>query len=177
MLKFNMKFIKNTHLEKQINYLENVTDKLGTPLDKKIIVLVSILNLHSFTTTGSCAGHSDGRTPWVDICSKAAVEQYQKPDGFTKNISVSKRISLENLREGKRLQDLLDEFYQKKNLDRKVMLTIEPIGNNGLGGIRLAPSDISASRYEKHRERLNRYRSELDDFANFLIEKFNHENN
>jgi hypothetical protein len=62
---------KQERYRKRLNSLNQITDKLGMPIDPGIKKTVVLLNLLGFRTVGSCGGHVDLNggtlTPWIDI--------------------------------------------------------------------------------------------------------------
>lgn len=127
--------------------VDNITDKLGQPVDTEIKPLVVALRFVDFPTTGSCAGHLDSGLPfpWVDI-------------GVT-NKSSNRPICA-------RMKRLLRDFYKTRPGGNRLMMAKVGI----FGDFRLQFSkDITTNEGAKTKAELEALRREADDFAQYLL--------
>ncbi len=183
----------NDKVTQELEIVDKIRDGLGKPVDKKIRLLVAALRVHKFITTGSCAGHSDGRTPYLDISSNESLE-------FENNNEVERVIKLmskdysnvkyqkeyaelckipkaSNLKEANSLLTLVEEFYSKRIPNSGTRLIISSIGDEGLGGYRLHPTGDFVIKLKEKNERLKWLKSaqeEIDAFTGFLFDKLDH---
>lgn len=170
---------------------ETAKDNLEMPIDPKIKLLVSVLRVLKFTTTGSCSGHfsSSNPYPYVDISStscekfenskryktlsKLIDENPNSKEYWDEYNALCEKPTIENIKEGKRILDLIKDFYKERNTDQSLRLIIESIGD-GLGGFRIYPQGslfiILMSDLER-REWLKGAQKEMKDFAYFLANK------
>lgn len=172
----------------RIEQLGNTTDKLGTPVDNKIKLIVATLQALGFITTASCAGHSDGRTPWVDISSqigtgflnsKTFSNLLDKIEKCPTRIELQREYNelckepcLANVREGVKLLELLNKFYKVRSQDEDIRLVLEVTGWQGLGGIRIRSQGDQFVVLKNEQDKgiwLKQSRDEMNEFAKFLF--------
>lgn len=174
---YNKKYPK---LETQIKFLSEITDSLDMPLDKKIIPLVAILRELEFNTTASCAGHLDGRTPWIDIRAHqeshiSYLDTAKHARSSEKKLrEIKKKIILENNKERSRLSNYLKEFYLKRSIEDKFQLITEQIGVRGFGGFRLhvkCSDSIDLISQNEPKVLMRRIRKEFYEFTEFIYRK------
>jgi|ERR1035437_252838 hypothetical protein len=136
-----------------------LADRLGKPIDSKVIGAVAALRAFGFPTTGSCQGHLEWgkRAPWVDFSvsvnpPKRPLPQRQK-----------------NLRSQRRLLKLLDEFYQYRPTPYDVRLILTPVGIFGAFSLINQGADIQdlLPALDKSRK-LKQFQMEFSLFATFL---------
>src|SRR5579859_979488 len=116
-----------------------LVDRLGEPLDKKILIAVTALRAYGLNTTASCQGHlSWGEpAPWIDIGvtihppnSRTKATQLSGP-----KVKSARSLRRTNLLSQERLLALLEAFYQSHAVPADVHLVVIPIGI--FGGFRL----------------------------------------
>ena len=164
-------------IENHLKDLAQIVDKLGMPIDQKIILPVAALRIHNFTTTGSCQGHLDRATggPYITICSSEAARYEQKMNqtvlGSAEFRVYRNELQEKNLKERARLQELLDSFYVDNSSECKLF-----IQNIGPG-----TSSLHCAGYEKAQQLrsddrnswLHSAQTEFGSFASWLFERKN----
>lgn len=82
--------LRNSIWEEKQKEIDNMSDRLGMPIDKNIKAVVIGLNVHNLPTTASCEGHIDWgmNAPWVEIAASNEPE-YR----FKSEINVYKKIA------------------------------------------------------------------------------------
>lgn len=146
--------------------VDTLTDSLGLGIDEDIKETVTAFRVYGFATSQSCAGHSDQEHgtmfPWVEVDASES-DTIQDEDFWT----------IENLKQRQQMTTLLDEFYQTRKTPFDVRLTFERVGafgafriqSTGAETLQLAPPD-------EQRTKLDLYRQEMNDFTQFLKEKY-----
>ncbi len=92
---------RQTYWQKLRKRIAELRDPVGTPMDKKIIDIVTTLNCLKFTTTGSCEGELDHgqRRPWVHFQAlNRPVEQVQGENAMLHTIAEEFGVSDEEVR-------------------------------------------------------------------------------
>lgn len=149
--------------------VNKITDKLGKRIDSRIKKIVTALRVYGFSTSASCGGHSTGEGfpyPWVEI-------YIPEPMNWKKDEKIQEKWKIENLREQEKMTKLLTGFYKNKNTHFDVRLSFRPIGI--LGGFRIqsfSADQMPLFSKEKQKGKLKKYRKEMDDFAEFLKNKY-----
>lgn len=132
--------------------VSQITDRLGTPIDKGIEKLVIALRMWDFPTDASCEGHQDlgAPYPWVQIY---APEQPEKA------------WIQANQHERHKLSRLLNEFYKTEPDFQK--FAYEDIGI--FGAFRLVPNVPRKTKITE--AKLLEYRQNFHLFADFILDK------
>jgi hypothetical protein len=92
------------------DYITQVTDPVGNPMDQGIIEAVVALNLLGVTTTGSCEGHLDHglAAPWIDFHTPGTGATRRKVN----EITMSLQRAEEQHAPQKTIDDLTHEYFQ-----------------------------------------------------------------
>lgn len=176
-------------IHNEIDKLREFTDRLGMPIDKKILTLVAAMRIHGFFTTASCAGHLNRASPYVQFQSKSNLDFYAKSEvkrvlSLLESDPINRKYNAmyeklciepikKNTFEGFRLHKLLEEFYIHRVNNQDTRLCILTLGN-GLGGFRVEPQGsifIEIKNKEEKKLWLRSAQKEMNDFAEFLISK------
>ncbi len=156
--------------EKQRAVVERITDGLGRRVDNGIKECVIALRMYGFPTSASCEGHLASHTPWVEIYAP-------EPQGRAKKKEKEHMWRRENLKERKRMLEILKEFYQRRKVPLDTMLYLERLGIFGGFIIQsMGAETIEMFPREKRKKKIREYRKEMDDFTRFLRDKFFREN-
>jgi hypothetical protein len=156
--------------------VNKLTDRLDMPVDPDIKLLVAALHCHGFETTSSCEGHLDrGRGPYVHIETSTAMDVYEQINGLQPGsedwLAIRDKAEQAGLIERDRLFKLLDEFYINRSTPYTLRLIIEsyPFGRSNLTCQAITTIQLAT---QKTREKwLHDAQQEMNDFANFLIER------
>ena len=146
-----------------------MTDKLGKGIDEGIKESVAALLVHEFPTSQSCEGHSSEKgisSPWIEV-------RAPEPIGWKKDKEKQKEWTTENLKQQKRMMDLLAEFYQGRKTPFGARLNFRYIG--AFGGFRIQSMGSETMRLsspEEQKQNLEIYRKEMMDFTDFLKKRF-----
>jgi len=124
--------------------VESWGDRLGMPIDKQMIDLVTTLNLLGVETTMSCEGHINKRLPYVH---------------FTENC-------LETA------QNLLLDFYSFKKVNYDYFITI-PFSQNFYRYRIYLDDRFYFCNLEEQEILLKSSQKEFQNFSIFLLDKFN----
>ncbi len=164
---------KEKRWEQERRNVEEITDKLEEGIDEGIKDTVIALRVLEFPTSGSCEGHTSGEHgtpyPWIDIC-------VPRPEGYEEDEEDREKRhewNIENLKEQKRMIDLLDEFYSDRKTPFDVMISFRHIGIYGEFRLQSFGADImELMTPEEQEEKRRQYKKELDDFAQFCKEEY-----
>jgi len=186
------KIYKEKRWNEKLQSLGNITDKLGMPIDKRIIETVAALNLLGIKTTQSCEGHlSHGSSyPWVNIGPRYEEKAY---NNFIESIRLREKAhkagkraasiykqsrELKNKAEKAMLKEfikvwpLLEEFYGKRKPNLDTQLTVTDVSPTQ-GNIRSQGAVFQNIRTQKERkQKLKEYQREMFEFGEFLKQKF-----
>lgn len=154
--------------------VDRIVDKLGKPVDGKIKEPITAFLVNGFVTNGSCEGHiaevgekKHGLPhPWVDVCAP-------EPEGWKEDEEKKKEWTLENLKQQKRMIDLLAQFYESRKTPFDARLSFSKVGR--YGNFRVQSFGAETMQLLSPDEKIAKqelYRKEMDDFAQFLKEKF-----
>jgi len=157
-----------------------MTDKLGMPVDKRMIETVTILKLLGLHTTMSCSGHMQRITggPYVAFISPKA-EKYRercKQIDNPKDAQYKKlyqKALRENILELQKLYHLLEQFYAARNattFGRRLSLR-----THGFSASRLDCQGADLARIVDRRSRkqmLADSQAEMKDFTEYLKRSF-----
>ena len=153
-------------VEKQVN---EITDKLGEPIDPGIKEAVAGFNIWKIPISQSCEGHlhKEGASfPWVEIYTP-------EPKGWKESEEKKREWTIENLKHRKRTMEMLDEFYQDREMPFDARLSFSNIGIYGGFRIQSTGAEIMPILSDKEqKEKLKLYRKEMNDFAKFLKDKY-----
>jgi hypothetical protein len=140
-----------------------MVDRLGRRIDVQIAPAVVALRANGFATNASCQGHMNGGepTPWIDVGVMASEPQ--------RNAKLDGRYRRANLKEQRRMLNLLDNFYTEREAPSDVRLVLFPFGL--AGGFRLTNqgADVqTALPASQRRAKLRIFRREFREFTTFL---------
>jgi len=175
-------------LKKIRERVDKMADALGKPIDEGIKEIVTFLNAFDMRTSGSCEGHFnekgekikyfDGekvteetlkepraKPPWVDIESRLMEIKKWREDE-----KIKERVKKQNLFYQKRMIDLLEIFYKKRNVPFDQRLHLSGIGFSG--AFRLENQGAGVLELEKKKEKLARYQEEIRNFTKFLRKNY-----
>lgn len=162
--------------EQKRKEIDEIKDGLDLGIDEHIKEAVTALNVYEFSTNQSCEGHLDkeehGTTfPWVEIYALQP-KDWRKSKGEKKE-KLEEEWRIENLQQQKRMMDLFAEFYQDRQTPFDARLTFKNIG--AFGGFRIQSFGGEVMKLlplQEKEDKLKLYRKELDNFTQFLKEKF-----
>ena len=155
--------------------VDTIGDGIGTGIDEKVKEPVTALLMYGFSTEASCAGHlslEDGDDhgesyPWIRIDSP-------EPAGWEENEEKQLEWKTANLKQQKKMMDLLTEFYAKQKTPfNDAQLAFDRVG--AFGGFCLQSFAAEMTMLLSPEEKLVKlelYRKEMNDFTNFLKEKY-----
>lgn len=160
---------KKLRLNKLKKRMDEITDKLGMPIDPEIKEAVVAFNIWKFPTSQSCEGHfhKEGASfPWVEVYTP-------EPKGWEKDEKIQKEWTVENLRQKKRMTEMLSEFYKDRQTPFDARLSFMNIGAYGAFRVQSIGAEmIELFSKEKQKKKQEIYRKEMNDFAKFLKDKF-----
>ena len=157
--------------------VDKITDALGRGIDDKIKETVTAFRIHEFTTNQSCEGHIDDKEmdetpfPWVEI-NIPEPEGWKEATGKKKE-EIEQEWTIENLEQQRKMMRLLAEFYQDRKVPFDVRLTFDRSGT--FGGFRIQGFGAEIMKLlspEEQHKKLISYRKEMNDFTNFLKDKY-----
>jgi hypothetical protein len=171
----------------ELKSLDRIRDGLNLGIDKNIRLLVAVLRILGFHTTGSCAGHLERprtKGPWVDIESPEAATEVNtklktKPQDWWKDTETeeykafAKNTWLSNMGLKARLITHLEEFYKDRCTPASIWLIVN--SKSGLGDFRLQCHGADVARLPEFNARyklwLHGAQKEANDLALFLCSK------
>mgnify|MGYP001572842599 CR=1 FL=1 len=168
------KFVEKSEKQKRWEGLETevekITDRLGKGIETGIKESVIALKMYEFPTRQSCEGHPEREHglpyPWVEIVIPA-------PEGWREDQEKKNAWKRENLKEQKKMLDLLSEFYQNRDTPLDARIVFDPSG--ALGGFRIQSMGANTMELLSPEERSRThqlYKKEMEDFTDFLKERF-----
>ncbi|QQS23367.1 hypothetical protein IPM19_02280 [bacterium] len=165
--------------------IDQIKDRLGKGIDEGIKEAVIGLRALDVNVTQSCEGHNDHGTggPYIDVESDLNTVHEKVLEPMYGNLDdketqqkfddLVEEINYNNLRERKKLIELLDEFYTGRETPYEIRLSVSPMArswsrleNQGVG-LQTIEEDA-----EKKNLRLKMFKAEMDDFKEFLKNKF-----
>jgi len=166
----NLKEEKDKEIQDMKRRVEKIEDKLGNPVDEGIKNTVVMFNICGFHTSQSCEGHPGEKHgtdfPWVQVGPEKPEKKEWKKDEQTRKIIKKKNKILK-----KNLIDLLNEFYKNRETSFGIMLSIDDMSYNfRVQSIAGEVMDIMSENDKK--EKLKEMKGEMDDFTEFLKNKF-----
>lgn len=147
-------------------------DKLGMPMDEKIINLVTSLRAHGFTTVMSCEGHTDRITggPYVIMINPESKKITSDKDTPETRAAARKLTATT----AAKLFSFLEEFYKNKTIDYRTHIAVDTLGSSAYriwcNGSSLLPEREGLSLNEKS-NLLYLYQLEMERFSEFLKNK------
>ena len=156
--------------------VNRIIDGLGKKTDRKIRGAITALQVLGFNTNASCSGHlTHGvAAPWIDMgkdIPRSLIKRRNKKD--RRALRELKALKENNLSEQVRLMQIFDEFYRTRNVPNDVRLVLNQRGIYGNARLINAGERIQDIRSrEERREKLKRYRQEMDAFTDFLKKKY-----
>lgn len=170
---------KQARWEQIRDEVERMKDSTGRGVDEGIKEAVVALRAFDFPTTASCEGHFDCGYPypWIEICVLAA-EGWSEEEGWQKRgeswvKEKEEQGRVENLKQRQRMIRLLNEFYADRETPFDARLTFDWIGRYAAFRIQSIGGDVMELLPPKEREEKHQlYTKEMNDFSNFLREKF-----
>lgn len=177
--------IRQQRWEELVAEIDQIKDRLGKGIDEGIKEVVIGLRALDVNVTQSCEGHDDHGTggPYIDVESplntsyENALEpmygNFDNKETKQKFDDLVNEIEINNLNERKKLIGLLDEFYANRQTPYEVRLSISPMAR---AWSRLENQGVGLQKIEMDQEkkdlRLKMFKTEMDDFRDFLKNKF-----
>ncbi|MBS1586017.1 MAG: hypothetical protein JSS82_10795 [Bacteroidetes bacterium] len=153
-----------------VQEVEQITDKLGTPVDEGIKETVAVLRAMGFPTTSSCAGHRTEDKfglPYVKIYAPAP----QKWLEDHKSAGAFKEWNAANAKYREQIMLLLNEFNQARKSAEDALLFLRNIGI--YGGFKIEnKANVELRTAEEGFEKCALYQKEMADFTEFLKQKY-----
>ncbi|MDP2676373.1 MAG: hypothetical protein Q8O83_01680 [bacterium] len=162
--------------EKKRKEVDTITDRLGLGIDEKIKESVTAFQVHEFTTSQSCEGHTGEEEkhgasfPWVEVYAPG-------PKGWIdakgeKKKELDREWTIKNLEQQQKMMGYFTEFYQDRETPFDARLAFDRIG--AFGGFRVQSFGAEIMRLLSPKEQIKKlelYRKEMDDFTEFLKSK------
>jgi len=149
--------------------VESITDGLGKGIDEGIKETTTALLANGFSTSQSCEGHikeTAATQPWVEI-------YMPEPEGWKEDKDKQGQWKKENLEQREKAEEAVKEFYEERQVPFDEELSFEDIGI--FGGFRVqstGSAEMKNLSFEEQKEKLKKYKKEMDAFTEFLKEKF-----
>lgn len=145
-------------LEEAYIKADDLADKLGMPIDKKIKSLVVGLWVNGIDTTGSCEGHTKwGESfPWVDI-------ETEEPNGWKESRYKRMKWKAVNDKQARKFKRLLSAY--RKSISAPYDFVMWERGS--YGAVRLEVKDKSN---DLSKGSLIKLQKQADDLGQYLIE-------
>ncbi len=168
---------KQKELERIRQKLEEAEDNLGKPIEQGIFETVVMLRAFGLKTDQSCEGHSKEKrtkerkpsfSPWVDVHP-----HYPERENWQKDERLRRKVEKEAQRHKRKMIELLDEFYEERKVSPGVRICLTDKGI--YGGFRLQSSGsekLETLSDEKRKKKREVYKQEMEDFTDFLREKY-----
>jgi len=161
---------KQSRWEQLSDEAQQIKDQLGKGLDEGIQQTVIALKAHGFPTNQSCEGHAKGEHghpyPWVQV-------GVPEPKGWQDDEEKQKEWMRQNYKEEQKIRELLTEFYRIKTTPADIRIIPEKIGIFGSFRIQSAGAEaLQESPVEELPEKVKMYQQEMNDFTQFLKEKY-----
>ncbi len=167
---------KERELQRIRERVAEIKDALDEPVDEGIKEAVIMLNAMGLRTISSCEGHPErprpeGKgpsfAPWIDV----GPEEPDKPD-WTEDEGLREKIHKESVEYQRKAMGLLGEFYEDRRVPYDAMLGFAyglgywfRVESHGSEFIENLPE-------EKQLEKIKLYRKEMDDFTEFLRQRY-----
>ena len=166
-----MREIRWQELESKV---EAIADQIEEKVDPGIKNAVVGLLANEVNTTASCEGHEDRGThaPYIDVEAQDLSELLRARDANPDNDEILDQIKLKNAEEGAKLQALVSEFYEGREVstDAKLEIWKYDLGINRLqsrGAI-----EQEGVLPEVMVKNLKAYQEEMSAFTEFLKRRF-----
>lgn len=157
---------KEFEWQKALILVNHLTDRVGKKIDKKIQFAVAALIVHGFPTENYCGGHikiNKVKYPWTRINVLLGLDEKENKN--------NKELIFNNCQFQQKMLMLLEEFYNNRQTPFDARLKL--FSGNTSFIIASTGADISALlSFKEQVKKLKLYRQEMDDFAQFLIEKY-----
>ena len=153
---------------------DKIVDVLGLEIDSGIKDCVVAFMANDFSTSGSCEGHlaeqgTDQRGhcyPWIDIC-------VPEPEGWQESQEKKDQWTIENLKQQQKMIQILEDFYKNRQTPFDARLVFTYIGIFGAFRVQsFGAKTMDLLSFEEKTQKLELYRKEMSDFAEFLKQKF-----
>lgn len=168
---------KEVAWEKKMAEVNQIVDRLGKGVDEKIKESLATFLIHEFTTSGSCEGHlaeEEGRHglpyPWIEIYASEP-EGWREAKGDKKEL-LDQEWRIKNFEQQRKMMGFLEEFYKERETPFDARLAFNKVG--AFGGFRVQSFGAEMTAIltsEERKQKLELYRKEMEDFANFLKSK------
>lgn len=165
---------KEKQLQNARQEIDQIADKLGLGIENGIKETVSVLRAMNFSTSSSCAGHTENdkySPPYIEFYSPA-------PLGWKDDKMKKVLWKQENIKQVAKLEQFLNEFYINRKSPPDAKLQLENIGMFGgfrlenLGGRYYTREQISKLTKEEIIYKIKLYQKEMSNFTNFLEDIF-----
>jgi len=165
---------KEIEWEQKQQEADKIVDGLGLGIDSGIKEAVVSFMANDFPTDGSCEGHLAGEGedehgltyPWIGVC-------VAEPDGWQKSEEKKQQWKIDNIKQQEKMANILEDFYKDRESLSDARLTFEYIGI--FGAFRVLSTgalNMESLTKEQEKQKLELYRKEINDFAEFLKTKF-----
>ncbi len=152
----------------------HLVDKLGCPIDPKILDVVAALRMHGIHTISSCEGHADRPTggPYVMFESpktRELREKYRSEEKGSKEYKFwHKKAVQENMPEIKKMLLLLEGFYKDRIVANDQHLIVRSF-DSSIGELMCQSADIAyALGLADRKALLARNQAEMQAFEEYL---------
>lgn len=145
--------------------MDATRDALGKEIDAGIRDVVAGLWIYGVETSQSCEGHDDWGCPmpWVDILPAEA------PSVYEMSVVERERWRRRSLASQMRVSELLGEFYEGRETDRLIALTLKPLGRFGAARLESMKGNDPELRSDgTNATVIASCRFEMDEFASWL---------
>lgn len=161
---------KKKRIQQITKHVDEITDRLGMPVDEGIKQTVIYLQALGFPTNGSCEGHPNKKHgldfPWVDVG-----EEHPTHKNWFKNEKLMAKIHSNLGRLYYNLIILLNKYYKHRKVDYDVMLDASLFAT----WIRLQSKGGEAFKQFSKKDKSGKifaYTKEMKDFTKFLEKEY-----
>lgn len=159
-------------------HVAQLTDKLGMPVDKKIVDTVTALRLLGLETSMSCSGHIRRFTggPYVIFLApkaqKYALRCKEINDPSEPAYKRTRKKALEeNMREQQKLYHLLEGFYARHTAPFEQRLIVRALGFDHFQLLCQSADMARVMTLENKRQLLTANQAEMTNFTQYLKEE------
>lgn len=175
--KQKIKSEKEEKWEKERLEVDRLADGVGYGIEEGIKEAVIALRVSGIMTDQSCEGHLNNEEeggesfPWIRVYAPEP-EGWDGSDGEEKK-RMEKEWKIENLKQQKLVMDLLEEFYEKREVEFDARLNFRYVGIFGGFILQSFGGDMmELLSPEEKKEKFNLYKKEMKDFTEFLKNKY-----
>lgn len=179
--------------QKKVEEVEQIVDPAGIKVDERIRDPVAALSLYGFSTYAACEGHmrednermDDGTEeaqnteiiyahlsyPWIRICVSEVDEIGTSADNKSDRLSIE--VKRKNREQRQKMTSLLNTFYKTRAPLPDARLITGDLNMLASFRLKCVGSDrIDSLPREEREKKLAQYQHEVQDFAEFLKQRY-----